>query len=175
MVHLPVRRVGSELCLRRSGRGRELCADTRSRRAAWATLNPAYSDPRSGRFTARRSTAGGAARKASCRGETRPAQAQNGWRTTRTRLRATDSTVTSTTPAEIARSSLAEVGRPRLTIVLLDLWGHNHDAQLWGDPYAFWPERFLDHRSARSNSCGKARATGRRPTAVPASRSPWPC
>jgi fatty-acid peroxygenase len=29
--------------------------------------------------------------------------------------------------------------------VLLDLWGHNHDEQLWGDPYTFRPERFLGH------------------------------
>jgi fatty-acid peroxygenase len=28
-------------------------------------------------------------------------------------------------------------------MVLLDLYGQNHDADLWGDPYAFRPERFL--------------------------------
>jgi fatty-acid peroxygenase len=28
-------------------------------------------------------------------------------------------------------------------MVLLDLWGQDHDEQLWGDPYAFRPERFL--------------------------------
>ncbi|MGY1753750.1 cytochrome P450 [Blastococcus sp. SYSU D01042] len=33
---------------------------------------------------------------------------------------------------------------PRNSMVLLDLWGQNHDAHLWEDPYAFWPERFLD-------------------------------
>jgi fatty-acid peroxygenase len=32
---------------------------------------------------------------------------------------------------------------PAGALVLLDLWGHNHDEQLWGDPYAFRPERFL--------------------------------
>ncbi|MER8187227.1 cytochrome P450 [Kitasatospora sp. NPDC094015] len=30
------------------------------------------------------------------------------------------------------------------TLVLLDLYGQNHDPALWGDPYAFRPERFLD-------------------------------
>jgi fatty-acid peroxygenase len=34
---------------------------------------------------------------------------------------------------------------PENAMVLLDLWGHNHDEQLWGDPYTFRPERFLDH------------------------------
>jgi fatty-acid peroxygenase len=29
--------------------------------------------------------------------------------------------------------------------VLLDLWGHNHDSAVFGDPYTFRPERFLDH------------------------------
>jgi fatty-acid peroxygenase len=28
-------------------------------------------------------------------------------------------------------------------MVLLDLYGQNHDAELWGDPYALRPERFL--------------------------------
>lgn len=32
-------------------------------------------------------------------------------------------------------------------MVLLDLWGHNHDRELWGDPYTFRPERFLNHDS----------------------------
>jgi fatty-acid peroxygenase len=36
---------------------------------------------------------------------------------------------------------------PKHTMVLLDLWGQNHDAGLWGDPYAFRPERFLDHEA----------------------------
>jgi len=29
------------------------------------------------------------------------------------------------------------------SMVLLDLYGQNHDPALWGDPYAFRPERFL--------------------------------
>ncbi|WP_029433213.1 cytochrome P450 [Blastococcus sp. URHD0036] len=33
---------------------------------------------------------------------------------------------------------------PENSMVLLDLWGTNHDPELWGDPYAFRPERFLD-------------------------------
>ncbi|MGY1815024.1 cytochrome P450 [Blastococcus sp. SYSU D00820] len=32
---------------------------------------------------------------------------------------------------------------PRNAMVLLDLYGQNHDPDLWGDPYAFRPERFL--------------------------------
>jgi fatty-acid peroxygenase len=32
---------------------------------------------------------------------------------------------------------------PKNSMVLLDLYGQNHDAELWGDPYAFRPERFL--------------------------------
>jgi fatty-acid peroxygenase len=32
---------------------------------------------------------------------------------------------------------------PENSMVLLDLYGQNHDADLWGDPYAFRPERFL--------------------------------
>jgi fatty-acid peroxygenase len=35
---------------------------------------------------------------------------------------------------------------PRHAMVLLDLWGQNHDEELWGDPYAFRPERFVGHR-----------------------------
>ncbi|MFF4381186.1 cytochrome P450 [Kitasatospora sp. NPDC001547] len=33
---------------------------------------------------------------------------------------------------------------PADTLVLLDLYGQNHDADLWGDPYRFRPQRFLD-------------------------------
>ncbi|MGY1643546.1 cytochrome P450 [Geodermatophilus sp. SYSU D00703] len=33
---------------------------------------------------------------------------------------------------------------PRNAMVLLDLYGQGHDPDLWGDPYAFRPERFLD-------------------------------
>ncbi|GAB3360524.1 cytochrome P450 [Modestobacter lapidis] len=32
---------------------------------------------------------------------------------------------------------------PAGAMVLLDLFGQNHDPQLWGDPYVFRPERFL--------------------------------
>jgi fatty-acid peroxygenase len=33
---------------------------------------------------------------------------------------------------------------PRNAMVLLDLWGTDHDPELWPEPYAFRPERFLD-------------------------------
>jgi fatty-acid peroxygenase len=33
---------------------------------------------------------------------------------------------------------------PKNSVVLLDLYGQNHDAELWPDPYEFRPERFLD-------------------------------
>ncbi|WP_245177079.1 cytochrome P450 [Geodermatophilus sp. DF01_2] len=33
---------------------------------------------------------------------------------------------------------------PAGAMVLLDLYGQNHDPDLWGDPYSFRPERFLD-------------------------------
>ncbi|RBY85113.1 cytochrome P450 [Blastococcus sp. TF02A-26] len=33
---------------------------------------------------------------------------------------------------------------PKHSMVLLDLWGTNHDPELWPEPYAFRPERFLD-------------------------------
>jgi fatty-acid peroxygenase len=32
---------------------------------------------------------------------------------------------------------------PRNAMVLLDLYGQDHDPDLWGEPYAFRPERFL--------------------------------
>src|SRR4051794_7043449 len=32
---------------------------------------------------------------------------------------------------------------PKNSMVLLDLYGQNHDPDLWGDPYSFRPERFL--------------------------------
>ena len=33
-----------------------------------------------------------------------------------------------------------------------DPWGHNHDERLWGDPYAFRPERFLGEAARRPGS-----------------------
>ncbi len=33
---------------------------------------------------------------------------------------------------------------PRNAMVLLDIFGQSHDPDLWADPYAFRPERFLD-------------------------------
>lgn len=38
---------------------------------------------------------------------------------------------------------------PEGGMVLLDVYGQNHDADLWGDPYAFRPERFLEHPAQR--------------------------
>ena len=32
---------------------------------------------------------------------------------------------------------------PKNSMILLDLYGQNHDAGLWADPYAFRPERFV--------------------------------
>jgi fatty-acid peroxygenase len=37
---------------------------------------------------------------------------------------------------------------PEGGIVLLDVYGQNHDEKLWGDPYAFRPQRFLDRPAA---------------------------
>ncbi|MFD5477641.1 cytochrome P450 [Streptomyces hawaiiensis] len=34
-------------------------------------------------------------------------------------------------------------------LVLLDVYGQNHDERLWKDPYTFRPERFLDHPPGR--------------------------
>ncbi len=38
---------------------------------------------------------------------------------------------------------------PEGAMVLLDVYGQNHDADLWGDPYAFRPQRFLEHPAQR--------------------------
>ena len=37
---------------------------------------------------------------------------------------------------------------PAGAVVLLDLWGQNHDEEVWGDPFAFRPERFLTPEGA---------------------------
>ncbi|MGW0418744.1 cytochrome P450 [Streptomyces sp. NPDC003015] len=37
------------------------------------------------------------------------------------------------------------VSVPAGGMVLLDVFGQNHDEKLWGDPYAFRPQRFLEH------------------------------
>ncbi|MFI0999482.1 cytochrome P450 [Streptomyces galbus] len=34
---------------------------------------------------------------------------------------------------------------PEGGLVLLDVYGQNHDEKLWGDPYTFRPQRFLEH------------------------------
>ncbi|MET7454348.1 cytochrome P450 [Streptomyces sp. NPDC005574] len=34
-------------------------------------------------------------------------------------------------------------------MVMLDVYGHNHDEKLWGDPYAFRPQRFLERSVER--------------------------
>lgn len=39
------------------------------------------------------------------------------------------------------------MGKP--VLLLLDVYGQNHDAGLWGDPYAFRPDRFLEHPAER--------------------------
>lgn len=38
---------------------------------------------------------------------------------------------------------------PAGTLVLLDVYGQNHDEELWGDPYAFRPQRFLERPAER--------------------------
>lgn len=41
--------------------------------------------------------------------------------------------------------SWRDVSVPAGAMVLLDVFGQNHDEKLWGDPYVFRPERFLEH------------------------------
>jgi fatty-acid peroxygenase len=43
---------------------------------------------------------------------------------------------------------------PAGSMVLLDLYGQNHDPQLWGDPYTFRPERFLDETTGGVREIG---------------------
>ncbi|WP_217254839.1 cytochrome P450 [Streptomyces sp. AC602_WCS936] len=50
-------------------------------------------------------------------------------------------------------------------ILLLDVYGQHHDEELWGDPYAFRPERFLDRPPERDELIpqgGADPATGHR-------------
>ncbi|MER6982242.1 cytochrome P450, partial [Streptomyces carpinensis] len=51
----------------------------------------------------------------------------------------------------LAARDLSWHGRsvPAGGMVLLDVYGQNHDADLWGDPYAFRPRRFLEHPAER--------------------------
>lgn len=54
---------------------------------------------------------------------------------------------------------------PAGTLVLLDLYGQNHDPDLWDDPYTFDPQRFLErppHRDELVPQGGGDRATGHR-------------
>ncbi|GAA0797156.1 cytochrome P450 [Spirilliplanes yamanashiensis] len=43
----------------------------------------------------------------------------------------------------VADLEFGGVAIPRGSMVLLDLWGQNHDATLWPEPFAFRPERFV--------------------------------
>ncbi|MER7406293.1 cytochrome P450 [Streptomyces sp. NPDC000070] len=54
---------------------------------------------------------------------------------------------------------------PSGTMVLLDLYGQNHDPAFWDDPYTFEPQRFLDRPPARDELIpqgGGDRAAGHR-------------
>ncbi|MGX1478517.1 UNVERIFIED_CONTAM: fatty-acid peroxygenase [Streptomyces canus] len=54
---------------------------------------------------------------------------------------------------------------PSGTLILLDLYGQNHDPALWDEPYAFHPDRFLDrqpHRDELVPQGGGDRTTGHR-------------
>ncbi|MFJ4645316.1 cytochrome P450 [Streptomyces bobili] len=54
---------------------------------------------------------------------------------------------------------------PSGTLILLDLYGQNHDPGLWADPYTFEPGRFLDRPPERDELIpqgGGDRATGHR-------------
>ncbi|MFG2719738.1 cytochrome P450 [Streptomyces sp. NPDC048416] len=45
--------------------------------------------------------------------------------------------------------SWRDVAVPAGAMVLLDVFGQNHDDALWGDPHVFRPERFLEHPVGR--------------------------
>ncbi|GAA4021096.1 hypothetical protein GCM10022232_77350 [Streptomyces plumbiresistens] len=54
---------------------------------------------------------------------------------------------------------------PSGALILLDLYGQNHDPDLWNDPYTFEPRRFLDRPPQRDELVpqgGGDRATGHR-------------
>ncbi|MFI8075352.1 cytochrome P450 [Streptomyces sp. NPDC086033] len=54
---------------------------------------------------------------------------------------------------------------PAGTLILLDLYGQNHDPDLWDEPYAFAPRRFVGrppHRDELVPQGGADRATGHR-------------
>jgi fatty-acid peroxygenase len=54
---------------------------------------------------------------------------------------------------------------PSGTLILLDLYGQNHDPGLWDDPYTFAPQRFLEQPPQRDELVpqgGGDRATGHR-------------
>jgi fatty-acid peroxygenase len=54
---------------------------------------------------------------------------------------------------------------PAGTLILLDLYGQNHDPDLWDEPYAFAPQRFVGrppHRDELVPQGGADRATGHR-------------
>ncbi len=66
-----------------------------------------------------------------------------------------------------AAADLTHRGEPIAegTLVLLDLYGQNHDPALWGDPYAFRPGRFLERPEDAAQSVpqgGGDPATGHR-------------
>jgi fatty-acid peroxygenase len=90
------------------------------------------------------------------------------WPQTRDRLRAGDAAYTEAFVHEVRRfypfapfiggravrdltwPPTADGGHiPAGSLLLLDLYGQNHDADLWKDPYVFRPERFLDRPPER--------------------------
>ncbi|MGW5372931.1 cytochrome P450 [Streptomyces sp. NPDC004009] len=87
------------------------------------------------------------------------AHALHRWPDNRQRLRADDAAYTAAFTHEVRRfypfapflggravTDLSWHGEhvPAGGLVLLDVYGQNHDEKLWGDPYAFRPQRFLD-------------------------------
>lgn len=89
------------------------------------------------------------------------AHALHRWPETRERLRSGDAEQTAAFGHEVRRfypfapfvggratRDLAwqEVPIPAGSLVLLDLYGQNHDPRLWPNPYVFDPERFLDRQ-----------------------------